>query len=195
MNEIHVRKRGLTIDRVFHDGGPINDVPLLKGAVVVALANPFAGRFADGAELKDWMEALRSLARRMAGELTAALVGQHKVQTFGKRAIEGASGEIGHGAIWHAPGGAAVREARGGARAQVSSSKKIRGMGSQLDFPLHYIRVSTVRTHNDVMPVTVPDGPKPAEIVFAAARSTGPRFHARIDGLAVEDAKTGDGLK
>ncbi len=194
MTDVNIRKRGLTIDRVFHESGPVADTPLLKGAAVAVVANPFAGQFADGDALQNWMEALRPLAREMAEELVRALGGPAMVETFGKGAIIGAMGEIEHGAIWHAPGGAAVREALGGAKAQVPSSKKIGGIGAQLDIPLHYVHASMVRSHYDVMPVVVPDGPKPGEIVFALVMSTGGRIHARIGGLGVEDVKTGDGL-
>ena len=194
MNDIHIRKRGLNINRVFHEGGPVVGDPLRKGATTAVVANPFVGRFADGAELQTWMEALRPLAHDMAEELVEALGGQTQIQTFGKGAIVGASGEIEHGAIWHAPGGAAVREALGGAKAQVPSSKKIGGIGAQVDIPLHYVHASMVRSHYDVMPVTVSDGPKPDEIVFALVMSTGSRIHARIGGLQKDDVKGLDGL-
>lgn len=189
-----IRKRGLSVDRVFHEGGPVAETPLLKGAATVVVANPFAGRFVDGEALQGWMETLRPLARDMAEELAAALGGPSRVETFGKGAIVGASGELEHGAVWHAPGGAAVREALGGAKAQVPSSKKIGGIGAQVDIPLHYVHASMVRSHYDVMPVIVPDGPKPGEIVFALVMSTGGRIHARIGGLEKSAIKGDDGL-
>lgn len=194
MTSLNIRKRGLVVDRVFHEGGPAESTPLLKGAVTAVLSNPFAGAFASGDALQTWMESLRPLARDMAEELVSALGGKALVQTFGKGAIVGAIGEIEHGAVWHAPGGAAVRDALGGAKAQVPSSKKIGTIGAQLDIPLHYVHASMVRSHYDVMPVVVPDGPKPDEIMFALVMSTGSRIHARIGGLAMVDAKTGDGL-
>lgn len=194
MTDIQIRKRGLNIERVFHEGGPASDLPLLKGAVTTVVKNPFDGQFASGADLQAWMEDLRPLARDMAAELVAALGGQSRVETFGKGAIVGAMGEIEHGAIWHAPGGAAVRDALGGAKAQVPSSKKIGGIGAQVDIPLHYVHASMVRSHYDVMPVAVLDGPKPDEVVFALVMSTGSRIHARIGGLEKAGAKGLDGL-
>ena len=64
----------------------------------------------------------------------------------------------------------------------------------QLDIPLHNVRASMVRSHDDVMPVVVPDGPKPDEIVFALVMSTGPRIHARIGGLSLDQITGENGL-
>lgn len=194
MDRIDIRKRMAIRETVYHDGGPGQAQPLLKGASLAVVQNPFAGAFAEGAALRAWMEALRPLAADMAEELAASLGGAGRVETFGKGAIVGAMGEIEHAAIWHAPGGAAARDALGGAKAQVPSSKKIGGVGAQLDIPLHNVRASMVRSHYDVMPVAVPDGPKPAEIVFAIVMSTGPRIHARLGGLSADQATGETGL-
>ena len=191
---IHIRKTHLVIERVRHEGGPPVDPPLLKGAIAIVVKNPFAGRFASEVELIAWMEALRLHADEMGRELADALGGPKAVQSFGKGAIVGALGEIEHGAMWHGPGGAAARAALGGAKAQVPSSKKIGVVGAQLDIPLVYVHASMVRSHYDVVPLVVPDAPKPDEIVYALVMSTGGRIHARLGGLATKDTKGENGL-
>ena len=191
---IDIRKTHLVIERVHHEGGPPVVTPLHKGAIAIVVKNPFAGRYAPETELVSFMEALRPLADDMARELVSALGGTAAVQSFGKGAIVGAMGEIEHGAIWHAPGGAAARNALGGAKGQVPSSKKIGGVGAQVDIPLVYIHASMVRSHYDVVPLVVPDAPKPDEIVYALVMSTGARVHARLGGLSTKDAKGENGL-
>jgi hypothetical protein len=192
VEKIRVRKTQLTIDRVHHDGGSGDTPQLLKAVNAAVISNPFAGRYEP--DLAPFMESLRALALGLANELVAALGGRERIETFGKGSIVGSMGELEHAAMWHTPGGAAAREALGGAKAQVPASKKIGALGTQLDIPLHYIHASMVRSHYDVMPLVVPDGPKPNEIVFALAMSTGGRIHARLGGLTKESAKGENGL-
>lgn len=190
----NVRKEVLVVDTVHHDGGPNLERPLLKGAIACVLQNPFAGRYADSSELIEAMEALRPIALAMAERLVHSLGGVALVQTFGKGAIVGTAGEIEHAALWHAPGGAAVRQALGGAKAQVPAAKKMGVLGATLDVPLHYIHASMVRSHYDVMPVCLPDAPRPSELAYLLTMSTGGRIHARIGGLDKTLAKGLDGL-
>lgn len=196
MERDDVRKRATTIGRRFHAGGPRRDAPHFKGATLALLHNPFAGWFADGDPLIAWMEALRPLAAEMAEELVRTLGGADRIETFGKGAFVGAMREIEHAAIWHAPGGAAGRRGarREGAKAQAPSSKKNSSMGARRDIPLHNVCASMVRSHDDVAAAAAPDGPKPAEIVFALVMSTGARVHARLGGLSVDDAVGDNGL-
>ena len=77
--------------------------------------------------------------------------------------------EAEHGALWHVPGGYAMRERLGESRAIVTSAMKVAGMGSGLDVPLGYINAAYVRSHFDAMTVSVPDAPRAAEIVFVLA--------------------------
>jgi hypothetical protein len=46
-----------------------------------------------------------------------------------------------------------------------------------------------------VVPMVVPDAPRPDEIVYALAMTTGSRIHARIGGLEMKDVKGEDGLR
>jgi hypothetical protein len=40
--------------------------------------------------------------------------------------------------------------------------------------------------------LTIHDAPKPREVVFALAMSTGPRIHARLGGITPEQADRGE---
>ncbi|HRD85094.1 MAG TPA: amino acid synthesis family protein, partial [Rubrivivax sp.] len=108
--------------------------------------------------------------------------------------------ELEHGALWHVPGGYAMREllgwkgdaaayARGIASGQsgnalaiVPSTKKVGPPGAALDVPLTHINASYVRSHFDAMEVRVPGAPRADEIVLVLAMSTGARIHARVGG-------------
>ena len=73
------------------------------------------------------------------------------IEGYGKGAIVGQAGELEHGALWHVPGGYAMREILGGAKAIVASTKKVGGPGTRLDVPITHINASYVRSHFDSM--------------------------------------------
>jgi hypothetical protein len=107
----------------------------------------------------------------------------------------GAAGELEHGALWHVPGGYAMREVLGGAKAIVASTKKVGGPGTHLDIPITHINASYVRSHFDAMEVGVNDAPRADEILLALVMTTGPRVHARVGGLKASEIKGEDGLQ
>ncbi len=132
----------------------------------------------------------------MSKTLVAALGGdRHEIEGYGKGAIVGAAGELEHGALWHVPGGYAMREILGGAKAIVASSKKVGGPGARLDVPITHINASYVRSHFDSMEVGLADAPRADEILLALVMTTGPRVHARVGGLKASEIKGEDGLR
>ncbi len=194
MPEVVLRKRIVTVEEVFHEGGPPPAVPLKRGAIVSVIANPFAGRYV--AEIAPFMEDLKPLGAAMARALVAALGGDPAlVQGYGKGAIVGQAGEIEHGALWHAPGGYAMRAVLGDAKAIVPSTKKVGGPGTRLDVPVTHINASYVRSHFDALEVGVPDGPRADEMALVLVMTTGPRVHDRAGGLAAADIQGRDGLR
>ena len=118
-----------------------------------------------------------------------------EIEGYGKGAIVGAAGELEHGALWHVPGGYAMREVLGGAKAIVPSTKKVGAPGTTLDVPITHINASYVRSHFDAMEVRVPGAPAADEIVFILVMSTGARVHERVGGLRAADIKGDDGLR
>ena len=189
-----IRKRILVVEEVFHEGGPPSATPLRRGAILVVIANPFAGRYV--AEIAAFMDDLKPLGLAMARDLLTALGGDPAdIEGYGKGAIVGAAGELEHGALWHVPGGYAMREILGGAKAIVPSTKKVGGPGTRLDVPVTHINASYVRSHFDAMEVGVPDGPRADEIALVLVMTTGPRIHARVGGLAAGEIEGEDGLR
>ena len=110
-------------------------------------------------------------------------------------AMAGEGGELEHTALWHVPGGYAMRERLGEAKAIVPSSMKVGGPGTRVDVPLGHINAAYVRSHFDAMEVGIPDAPRAGELMFALAMSRGPRIHNRMGGLASGDVKGEDGLR
>ncbi len=192
-SEIEVRKFALSVEEIFHEGGPVAASPLRKAACLAVIANPFAGAYT--ADIEGFMDTLKPLGLTMAQRLIDALGGPDKVQGFGKGAIVGGAGELEHGALWHVPGGYAMRELLGDSKAIVPSTKKVGSPGTQLDVPLTHINASYVRSHFDTVTVGVNDAPRANEMLLALVMSTGARVHERVGGLKAAEIVGADGLR
>ncbi len=220
---IEVRRIFTHVEEIRHEFGPATGTPLLRGAIGIVLKNPFAGRYE--ADLLPMMDELQPLGVDMAERLRAAMdVPAERIEGYGKGAVVGASGELEHGALWHVPGGYAMRELLGwkgdrnayakgldqpakqattlqqsgqpgNALSIVPSTKKVGAPGTALDVPLTHINASYVRSHFDAIEVRVPGAPLHDEIVFILAMSTGARVHARMGGLAASAISQWNGLR
>jgi hypothetical protein len=123
------------------------------------------------------------------------LGGADQIEGYGKGSLVGADGELEHGALWHAPGGYAMRELLNDSSAIVPSSKKVGGVGSRLDVPITHINASYVRSHFDSMEVGLNDAPKANEMALILVMSTGARVHNRAGGLSAQEIVGKDGLR
>ena len=217
MNLIDIRRIFTQVEDIFHEGGPRAAVPLRRGAIAAVLTNPYAGRYEP--DILPMMAQLNPVGLDLARRLLAALdVPVERIQGYGKGAIIGAAGELEHGALWHVPGGYAMRELlgwkgdaavyalgqvaqtpsggqSGNALAIVPSTKKVGGPGATLDVPITHINAAYVRSHFDAIEVRVPGAPRPDEMVVILAMSTGARVHARVGGLAADVISQWNGLR
>jgi len=192
--DIRTRKFHATVEEIFHEGGPRAARPLRRAALLAVIHNPYAGRYEP--DILPMMEALNGLGVEMAGRLVTMLGGDPRtIEGYGKGAIVGAAGELEHGALWHVPGGYAMRRVLGEAKAIVPSAKKVGAPGSHLDVPITHINASYVRSHFDAMEVGLTDGPHEDELLLALVMTTGPRIHARVGGLKAAEIKGEDGLR
>lgn len=212
---VEIRRVMTHVEDVFHEFGPVAAKPLRKGFVAVIVTNPYAGRYEP--DLLPMMEELNEVGVEIARKLYVAMnVAVEQIESHGKGAIVGADGELEHGALWHVPGGYAIRELLGwkGSRSVyaqgstveqkgwpgnglsiVPSTKKVGAAGVTLDVPLTHINASYVRSHFDAIEVRIPGAPQADEIAFILAMGTGPRVHARIGGLKAADISKWDGLR
>jgi hypothetical protein len=194
MPEVQVRKSVFILEEVFHEGGPVAQKPLKRVAALAVIRNPYAGTYVE--EIEVFMNDLKPLGLEMARRMVVALGGDPKVvEGYGKGAIVGSAGEVEHGALWHAPGGHAMRGVLGGAKAIVASTKKVGGPGTRLDVPITHVNASYVRSHFDAMEIGIADAPRADEILLALVMTTGPRIHARSGGLKASEIKGEDGLR
>ena len=192
--EVDVRKIVTVVDEIHHEFGPPPEGPYKRGAIMMVIANPYAGEYVE--DITPMMEALKPLGLDMSHRLIAALgVNPDNIQAYGKGAIVGEAGELEHGALWHVPGGYGMREVLGGAKAIVPSAKKVGGMGTRLDIPIGHIDAAYVRSHFDAMEIGLPDAPRRDEIIYGLVMTTGGRIHARVGGLRHEDIGGEDGLR
>jgi len=213
---IEVRRVLSHVEHIHHEFGPPAEHPLVRGAIAAVLRNPYAGAY--HADILPMMEALNPLGVELAKQLCDAMgVKPEQIQGYGKGAIVGAAGELEHGALWHVPGGYAMRELLGwkGERASytqggggdkptgqpgnglsiVPSTKKVGPPGAALDVPLTHINASYVRSHFDAIEMRVPGAPHADEIIVILAMSTGARVHARVGGLKAQDISQWNGLR
>ncbi|MGR3375687.1 amino acid synthesis family protein [Salipiger abyssi] len=194
MPEVKIRKTLVQVETVYHEGGPAPEIPQKRAAALAVIENPYAGRYVD--DIAPFMKDLEPLGAQMAQQLIDALGGDAAaVEGYGKGAIVGVNGEIEHGALWHVPGGYAMRDAIEKSKAIVPSAKKVGAAGTRLDVPVTHTNASYVRSHYDAMEVGIPDAPRPDEIVLVLVMTTGGRIHARMGGLTKEDVKGEDGLR
>ncbi len=191
---IEVRKFATFVEEIFHEGGPVANKPLKLGAIAAVIRNPYAGRYEPN--IMPLMDQLRPLGLEMSKRLVRALGGDAKaIEGFGKGAIVGAAGELEHGALWHAPGGYAMRDLLANAKAIVPSTKKIGVPGTRIDIPVTHINASYVRGHFTAMEVGLSDAPRADEMMLILVMSTGARIHDRAGGLKASEVKGEDGLR
>ncbi|MCX5872363.1 MAG: amino acid synthesis family protein [Deltaproteobacteria bacterium] len=166
-----------------------------RAAAIAVIKNPFAGRYQEN--LSELIEIGVQLGELLGKKALEALgITPDKAESYGKGAIVGPRGELEHAAaILHPKLGTSFREALGGGKAIIPSSKKIGGPGTELDVPIHYKDAAFVRSHFDAMPIRVQDAPRGDEIVVALVVTDSGRPLARVGGLKKEEAKKEDGLR
>jgi hypothetical protein len=117
-----------------------------------------------------------------------ALLGGRRAESYGKGGIAGLAGEQEHVvACVTTVFGNALRDAIGGGEAWISSVTKSAAAGTSIDIPLAYKDEVYVRSHYDAITVTLPDAPRPDELVLIAAVATGGRVNARVGGTTVAE--------
>ena len=192
---MQVRKYVTIVEEIHTDSGRPVDPPGRRAAAIAVIENPFAGKFAeDLTSLMDMGEELGGILGKMA--VDALGISPERAESYGKGAIVGEEGEREHAAaILHPKLGKPFRDALGGGKAIIPSAKKMGGMGTEIDVPIHYKDAAFVRSHFDAMTVRVDDAPRSDEILVALVVTDCGRPHPRVGGLKVEEAKKEDGLR
>ncbi len=188
-----IRKIVSIVDETRLEAGREVEPPIRRVVTAAVLTNPFAGRYAE--DLGVLIDASVDLSAALASEAVAHLGGRD-VHSYGKGGIVGMAGELEHiAAMLHPKFGAPLREACGGGKAIIPSSKKRGGPGTPLDVPLHYKDAAFVRSHFDAIELRVVDAPADDEMVIAVAVTDGGRPFPRVGGLLVDEIVGEDGLR
>lgn len=193
MSLIQVRKKLLNVERVYHEGGPVREEPIVMASIAAVIRNPYAGRYVE--DLSELVEDAKDLAKELVPELLNAVGGADKVEAYGKGAIVGVNGELEHGAIWHEAGGWSMRAELPRAKSIVPAAKVVASAGTRIQIPLHHIEACYVRSHFSTVDVGTIDGPRPDELLYALVVATGGRVHERLGGLRQENISVGDGQR
>jgi hypothetical protein len=190
---MEIRKIVTVVEETLREGEREVERPIRKVAAIAVARNPAAGRYdEDLSTLIDEGEKLAALL----SERAVGLLATGQAESYGKAAIVGIDGELEHAAaILHPKFGTPLRDAVGGGKAIIPSSKKRGVAGTPIDVPLHYKDAAFVRSHFDAMEVRVLDAPAPDEILVALVVTDGGRPHPRIGGLQKSEAKGEDGLR
>ena len=114
---------------------------------------------------------------------------------YGKAAIAVENGELEYTALWHVPGGYAMRQRLKNSKAILPSAMKVAGMGSSIDIPLGHTNAAYVRSYFDSYGVSVTDAPRANKIMFCLAMTRGPRINIRMGGLETDKVEGKDGLR
>jgi hypothetical protein len=174
------------VQEVVHERGPAPDQPLVKAAAGVVIKNPFAGSYVE--DLSSLTAHSASIGTAL-GARAVSLLGGRPVEGYGKGGLAGIDGEQDHiVACITTVFGDAFRAAVGGGAAWISSATKTVGAGASLDIPLAFKDELYVRSHYDAVTISLPDAPRPDELLICVAVSSRGRIHHRVGGLTREEA-------
>jgi hypothetical protein len=195
MNTTRIRKLVTIVEETRIEIGKDIDPPTRRSAALAVIENPYAERYQE--DLEDLMRIGEELGSLLGERAVRALgIEAAAVESFGKAAIVGESGELEHAAaILHPRLGKPLRKAVQKGASLVPSSKKMGGPGTQIDVPLGHKDAAFVRSHFDAMEVRVSDAPRRNEIVVAVVVTDSGRPLPRIGGLTTEEVIGEDGLR
>ena len=172
-----IRKIVLTRETIYAELGHAVSRPVNHAVAIAVIENPFAGRFVE--DLSPMYDMGAELGERLMPDLVALLRGN--ITAYSKAAIVGSLGEIEHGhALVHPKLGKPMRAAIGGGKAVICSNVKVAAPGGSIDMP--FANKDNVWSFDDFSTVTIsiPDGPRPDEIVVAIGISDNGRPFPRI---------------
>jgi len=187
MTVAKIRRIVTVVEETLMEIGRTIDPPTRRAAALAVIENPFAGRYQED------LEALMAVGEEMGGLLGARAVAALGIapsaaESYGKAAIVGVGGDLEHGhAMLHPMLGKALHEPIGGGKAIIPSVVKVTAAGATIDIPLGHKDDLWSFDHFDAMPVAVPDGPRPNEILMAIAITDGGRPVPRVGKARAAD--------
>ena len=182
---MELRKISIFIEDILSEGGRKLMSPTRRVAACGVIRNPFAGKppIDDFSELVDIsVDAGEVLTQRALEAL-----GEIEPRAYGKGAIVGVAGDLEQGAAMiHVRVGLPIRRQAGGGSALIPGNAKVAPMGGTIDIIFGGMEDSWDYDAMDTMTISVPDAPKPDEILLVIAFLGGTRPNARIKGISPE---------
>jgi hypothetical protein len=173
---LHIRKSLLHREILTSEMGKAGARPIVRAVALTVIRNPLAGRFVE--DLTELFEAGRAIGEQVMPDLVRLL--PQPAISYGKGAIVGTDGEFEHGgACIHPMLGKPMRTAIGGGKAVIPSNVKVAPAGTNLDVPLGHKDEAWSFDHFDTITISIPDAPRPDEIVVIVALADGGRLHPR----------------
>jgi len=180
---MRIRTTQATVITTHREAGADVAPPTVVAVAAIAVENPLAGhgQVADLGELEALgAQAAEYLVSACLGVLASVGVGAAEVRGYGKAAIIGTDGDREHSAaILHPRFGAPVRAAIGGGADIIPGTKAVAGPGTAITLPIGNKDDRWVFDDMDAVTVSMPDAPRPDEILIALALSTRGRPNAR----------------
>lgn len=180
MLSLQIRKVVVQIEEILSDMGQPVEPPSRKVTVAAVILNPYAGRYVQ--DLSPLYPLGAQLGHLLGQRGVAALgVQPDEVQSYGKGAIVGLNGEIEHAAaLIHPSFGAPVRAAVHEGKDIIPSTKKVGAAGSTILMPVTNKNRIWNFDDMDAAEITIPDAPRPDEILVALVLGIGGRPLHRI---------------
>ena len=178
---MELRKISVFVDDVLSEGGRKLLSPTRRVAACGVIRNPFAGKppIDDFSELVDISVDAGEVLTQRALEALEDI----EPRAYGKGAIVGAAGDLEQGAAMiHVRVGLPIRRQAGGGPALIPGNAKVGPMGATIDIIFGGMDDSWDYDVMDAMTISVPDAPKPDEILLVIAFLGGTRPNARIKG-------------
>lgn len=164
-------------EQIRAEAGQAAAPPVSRVAAIAIIDNPFAARFVH--DLSDLFDIGMRLGEELMPQAVALLDGS--AVAYGKSGIVGVNGEVEHAAaVLHPKLGKPMRAAIGGGEAIIPSTTKVAAAGALIDVPLANKDNIWSFDELDTMTVSVPDAPRPDEIVVVMAIADGGRPSARV---------------
>jgi hypothetical protein len=160
------------------EGGRVLSEPITMLGVAAVIRNPWHGRgFVEdlSPEQRDGCSALGKLmVARVQDEIK-------DIEAYGKSAVVGLDGEIEHASavIHNLRFGNHYRDALK-AESYLTFTNKRGGPNTSIQVPMKHLHDAAARSHFITLEFSIPDAPRPDEIVIVLGASTGGRAHPRI---------------
>jgi len=162
--------------------------PALRRIVVGAVApNPLAGEsgLTDIAALVGMSEVLGEVLTRRALE---RIGDPSSIRAYGKAALIGMNGDLEHGAaLIHPRLGMAMRATLRRGKVLIPGNAKVGVAGAPIDLVFGPLDEAWDLDAADTLTVSVPDAPRPGEVLLLVGYTTGARPNARSKGPSQAD--------